>query len=297
MKPPAFEYHRPDTVEEAVALLADLGPDARILAGGQSLIPVLNFRLSSPTALVDLNGVSELDFVETSPGGGVRLGAMTRQRAAERSSLVSERAPLLAEALPWVAHVAIRNRGTVGGSLAHADPAAELPAVMLALDAQIRTVGPDGERGIEARAFFPGFFSTDLAPGEVLCEILVPPPPPRTGFAFEEVARRHGDFALAGVAARVTLDGSGAVDRVRLGLLGVGPGPILSPSAEPALKGGPPSVEAFGEAARAVAAQDVSPLDDVHASADYRRALVRTLTVRALTTAAARAGGQDIPDS
>ncbi len=291
MKPPPFEYHRPQTVDEALAQLREAGEDAKVLAGGQSLIPVLNFRLTSPTALVDLNGVGELDFIEPAPDGGLRIGAMARQRVAEKSAHVAERAPLLARALPWIAHPAIRNRGTVGGSLAHADPASELPAVMLALGASVGIFGPDGGRLVEVGSFFPGFFSTDLAPDEILGEIHVPPPDPRTGWGFEEVARRHGDFALTGAATQVSLDEAGLVAGVRVGLFGVGTGPVLSSSAR-ALVGERPTKARFEETARAISENDVSPLDDVHASADYRRHLVRTLVVRTLRSATveARAG-------
>ena len=289
MKPPAFEYHRPGTIDEALELLAESGDDARVLAGGQSLIPVLNFRLTHPTALIDLNGVAELDFIEKGPGGGLRIGAMTRQRAAERSSSVAAQAPLLAEALPWVAHPAIRNRGTVGGSLAHADPASELPAVMMALGARFGIYAPDGGRLVEAEAFFPGLFSNALEPGEILGEVHLPPPEPGSGVAFEEIARRHGDFALAGVAALVELNPDGGCRGARLGLLGVGTGPILARAASAVLVSYVPTDERIAESARVAAMDDASPLADMHASADYRRHLAETLVRRALVRAVERA--------
>lgn len=289
MKPPPFAYHRPETVDEAVEMLARLGEDAKVLAGGQSLVPVLNFRLSAPSDLVDLGRTGGLDGIEASDDGGVHIGAMVTQRSAERSQVVADRAPLLAEVLPWIAHPAIRNRGTVGGSLAHADPAAELPAVMLTLQARMHVRGPAGSRQVAARDFFPGFFSTALAAGELLTGIQLPAAAARTGHAFEEVARRHGDFALAGVAALLTLDADGRVETVRLGLHGVGTGPVLSASAPAVLQGRRPDSAIVAEAARAVATEDVSPPDDVHASSAYRRHLVRVLVARALARAARRA--------
>jgi len=291
VKPPAFAYHRPGTIDEALELLADLGDDARVLAGGQSLIPVLNFRLTHPSALVDLNGVAEMDFIEEGPDGGLRMGAMTRQRTAELNPVVTAQAPLLAEALPWVAHPAIRNRGTMGGSLAHADPASELPAVMVALGARFGIYGRDGGRLVEADAFFPGLFSTALEQGEILGEVHLPALEPGSGVAFEEVARRHGDFALAGVAALIELDPDGECRDARLGLLGLGTGPVLARSASAELVGEAPTEARIAAAARVAAAEDASPLGDVHASADYRRSLAEILVRRALVRAVGRARG------
>src|SRR5439155_80439 len=207
MKPAAFDYFTPTTVPEALALLAEHGGDAKPLAGGQSLIPAMNFRLARPAVLVDLNRIAELAYVRA--GGkdaGLVIGAMARQRAVERSDVVARAAPLVAEAMPSIAHPQIRNRGTVGGSVAHADPAAELPAVMLALEARFRAQSSTGERSIPVAEFFKGMLETALAPGELLVEIAVPALPARTGTAFLEMARRHGDYALVGVAAVVTLD-------------------------------------------------------------------------------------------
>ena len=200
MKPAPFVYYAPRSLPEALALLAEHG-DAKPLAGGQSLIPAMNFRLAQPAALVDLNGVPELAFVrEEAEGGELRLGALTRHRTLETHPLVRQRAPLLAETMPHVAHPQIRTRGTVGGSLAHADPAAELPAVMTTLGARFRVQGPAGERWVAAGEFFTGLFATVLEPGELVVEIAVPALAPRTGWAFDEVARRHGDYALVGAA-------------------------------------------------------------------------------------------------
>ena len=286
MKPPAFAYHRPGTVEEALALLAEHG-DAKPLAGGQSLVPTMNFRLAQPAVLVDLNRLDALAGIAPSDGG-VRLGAMARQRAVERSALVAARAPLLAEALPFVAHPQIRNRGTVGGSLAHADPAAELPAVMVALQARFILRSAAGERTLDAERFFTGLFATALEPGELVAEVELPAPTAGSGSAFEEVARRHGDYALVGVAVQVALDGGGRCAHARIALLSVGDGPTLAPGAAAALAGQLPTPEAIRAAADAVNA-DLDPPSDIHASAAYRRQLARVLTRRALTRAFARA--------
>ncbi len=277
-------------MDEALALLREHGDDAKPLAGGQSLIPAMNFRLAQPAVLVDLGPVTELAGVRPLKDGGVAIGAMTRQRAVERDAAVAERAPLVHEAMPWIAHPQIRNRGTFGGSLAHADPAAELPAVVLALGARCTVQGAAGRRTIDADAFFTGLFATALAPGELLVEVTVPPLPHGTGWAFEEIARRHGDFALAGVAAVVTVR-DGACMAARIALFSVGDGPVLARSAGDVLVGQAPSDELLVEAAEAAATADCDPPADIHASAAYRRQLVRTLTRRALTRAVARATG------
>ena len=301
MKPAAFAYHRPSSLAEALELLERHG-DAKPLAGGQSLVPAMNFRLAQPAVLVDLNALPSLDAIrpieggDTPPGAaapaGLRIGAMARQRAVERSALVAERAPLLAEAMPFVAHPQIRNRGTVGGSLAHADPAAELPAVMVALRARFELQRAGGRRWVEAERFFTGLFATALEPGELVTAVEVPGSPPRTGWAFEEVSRRHGDYALAGVACLVTLDGRGRCAEVRLALLSVGEGPTPAPRASAALTGAEPTAAAVRAAAEAVN-DDLDPPSDIHASAAFRRQLATVLTRRALTRAVARARGRD----
>jgi len=218
VKPPAFEYVAVASTEEAVAQLAAHGDDARLLAGGQSLMPILNMRLATPGRLVDLNRVRTLSYI-VERAGGVAIGAMTRQRTVERSEFVAAAVPLLAEALPWVGHTAIRNRGTIGGSLAHADPAAELPAVAVCLDARLTLRGPAGERTLAAREFFRGYLTTALAPTELLAEVWFPSALPGTGAAWIEFARRYGDYALVGVAAVVTLEGS-TVRRASLAVTG-----------------------------------------------------------------------------
>jgi CO/xanthine dehydrogenase FAD-binding subunit len=299
MKPAAFDYHRPQTLEDALGLLAlhgDRGDDVKPLAGGQSLIPAMNFRLATPAVLVDLNRVSELAFIEPDCSGGVRIGAMTRQSAVEQSNRIARAAPLLHETMPFVAHQAIRNRGTIGGSLAHADPAAELPAVMLALDARFRARRSGRDRSIAAGDFFTGVFSTALEPGELLVEIVIPRAAgdgASTGCAFIEMSRRHGDFALAGVAATVALDESGQCTRARVALLSVSDRPVLAASLEGLLVGQRPSPGAI-EAAAAAATDDIDPSSDIHASARYRRHLAVVLTRRALQQAFSRAAGEPV---
>lgn len=292
MKPAPFEYHRPDSVEEAISLLASHGYDAKLLAGGQSLIPAMNFRLAQPAVLIDLNGVGELfglDAIDGAEGEHIVIRAMTRQRQVERSVEVERLAPLLAETLPFVAHPQIRNRGTLGGSIAHADPAAEVPAVMVALDARFHVRGPNGTRVIPADEFFIGLFTTALEPDELLTHVEVAAPAPGTGSAFEEISRRHGDFALAGVAAVLALDGEGLCAGARISLLSVGDGPALAARAAGALVGSDLGEAAIRAAADAAASQDVDPPADIHASAAYRRRLVEVLVRRAVTRAAERA--------
>lgn len=289
MKPAPFEYRAPETLDEALALLAEHGADAKPLAGGQSLIPAMSFRLAQPAVLVDLRRIGDLAGIEAAGDGGLAIGTMTRQRAAERSAAVAERAPLLAETLPSIAHPQIRSRGTVGGSLAHADPAAELPAVALALGARFRIASSSGRRTLDAADFYVGLLETAMTAEELLVAVELPPPPPRTGWAFRELSRRHGDYALVGVAAGVTLDGAGRCETARLALLSVGDGPVAAARATAALAGEEPTREAIAAAAELAAGEDIDPPGDIHASADYRRQLARVLVRRALTAAAERA--------
>ena len=281
MKPAPFGYVRPSSIEEALEALREGGPGAKALAGGQSLIPALNFRLAQPSLLVDLAALDELRGIRPLEDGGLAIGAMTRQRAVERSNLVRERAPLVTETMAWVAHPQIRNRGTMGGSLAHADPAAELPAVMLALDATFRLHGPAGSRRIPAREFYVGLFATALAPGELLAEIEIPAAHPGSRFALEEVSRRHGDFALAGVAVSLKPATDGTAEDIAIGLFSVGDRPILSEAGADVLRGRPLDARAIAGAADATA-DALDPPGDIHASPAYRRHLVRVLTRRAL---------------
>jgi aerobic carbon-monoxide dehydrogenase medium subunit len=288
LKPPPFDYQSVETVDEALAVLAEHGDEAKVLAGGQSLVPLLSFRLARPSVLLDINRITGLGGI-TVVDGSVRIGALTRERAAERADLVRKSVPLMAAALPLIGHEAIRTRGTIGGSLAHADPAAELPAVALALDAELVVRSASGgERTIAAADFFLGYFTTALAPEELLVEVRVPVAVPRTGVRFEEAARRGGDFAMVGVAASVTVDDGTIVD-ARLTLIGVADVPVRARAAEMALAGARVGSEAF-ETAAAEAVSDLEPPSDVHASTAYRRHVAATLVRRALTGAATDAG-------
>ncbi|HUF38842.1 MAG TPA: xanthine dehydrogenase family protein subunit M [Anaerolineales bacterium] len=289
MKPAPFQFIAPDTLEEALEALETYGSDAKLLAGGQSLIPAMNFRLTQPAVLIDLNRIASLSYITEDPDG-LQIGAMTRQRAVERSARVAERLPLLHEAMPHIAHVQIRNRGTIGGSLAHADPAAELPVIALALDARLHIRSRTGRRTVAAADFFQFMFSTDLGPGEILEEIEFPALPERTGWAFEEFARRKGDYALAGVAAWIRLDDGNVIHSARLVYLNLGVGPVRAVEAETALAGQTPSPDVFRNAGVSAAAE-VEPLGNVHATPEYQRHLAAVLTERALARAAARLNG------
>jgi carbon-monoxide dehydrogenase medium subunit len=288
MKPPPFEYEAPTTVQEVVALLQQHDGEAKILAGGQSLMPLLNMRFARPTALIDLGRLTDLDYIREE-GGALAIGAMTTKRSIERSDLVARRQPLFHASTAWIAHPQIRNRGTVGGSMAQADPAAEYPAVALALDAEFVIVGPNGQRTVAASDFFITYLTTALEENEVLVEVRVPVLPERTGWSIQELARRHGDFAMVGAVALLGLDAGGACEKARVVLFGVGATPQRASAVEEALVGQPPS-DALFEAAAAKADEGLEDtLSDVHASAEYRRHLARVLTRRALAEAAERA--------
>ncbi|WP_420440030.1 FAD binding domain-containing protein [Candidatus Palauibacter sp.] len=295
MKPPPFEYVAAADLDEALEALADTSLETRPLAGGQSLVPMLNFRLAAPERLVDLNGVEELGRVEEMKDGGLRLGAMTRVRQLERDPLIAQRVPLLAEAAGFIAHPQIRSRGTVGGSVAHADPAAELPAVLLTLGAQVHIArrsragesGPRVARQLDMSEFFLGPFFSVLEPDEILTAIEVPAAVPGEGSAFDEVARRRGDYALAGVAARIRLDSDGTCREAAISLVNGGSTPCLMEEAAQALVGAKPTPDAIASAA-AVCAGTSEPAADMHASENYRRHLIRVLTERVLSRAAAR---------
>jgi carbon-monoxide dehydrogenase medium subunit len=287
MKPGRFEFHRAESVEEAVSLKARYEGEASVLAGGQSLVPMLNFRLARPRALVDLNGIADLAGISVRDGA-VHVRAMTRQRDLERHSDATAACPILSGALGHVAHQVVRNRGTVGGSIAHADAAAELPAALLAVDGRVRVQGAAGERTIEAEDLLEFHMSTSLEPDEVLVEVEFPTLPPRTGAACKEVARRHGDYALAGVCAALTLGGGGRVERARLAYFGVAPTAVRAPEAERLLAGAAAEPEAFAAAGHA-ACELVDAIDEEQASVAYRRRLVDILTRRALEEAYAAA--------
>lgn len=283
MKPPSFEYRQAASAGAAVELLTRYGGDAKVLAGGQSLIPVLNFRLVRPAALIDINTATELDYI-TSAEGVIRIGALTRQATAERSALLAGELPLLPMALRHVAHYQIRNRGTVGGSLAHADPAAELPTAAAALDACFTVLSSQGKRSVAWSDFFQGPFQTALAPDELLVEVEIPLRQRRTGYAYLEHTRRHGDFALAGTAISLTL-ADGACERATIALLGAEATPVRATAAERLLSGADFS-DALAAEAAAVAVADTSPTDDLHASASQKRALLEHLVHRGLHEAA-----------
>ena len=270
-------------MEEAIAALASSGGDAKVLAGGQSLVPMLNFRVVDAPLFVDINGIEGLDGIEETEDGGLRIGALARHFVLETSAAVKDRFPVLHDAMKHVAHLAIRNRGTIGGSLSHADPAAELPMMAVLLEAKIIAAGAAGERMIPAGDFFTAPLTTVLAPDEIVVAVEFPGLSPGTGWAFEEFAQRRGDFAVAGVAALMPADG-GAPEDVRIGLMGLHDTPVRARSAEAAFLDG--GIEAAVKAVR----QDTDPMNDLHGSADYRRHLAGVLTRRVLTAAVERAG-------
>jgi carbon-monoxide dehydrogenase medium subunit len=289
MKPAPFTYVAPASLEEALAALDEHGYDAKLLAGGQSLIPVMNFRLAQPAVIVDLNGVAELGHLQRNEAGGLRVGAMVRQRELELNETVAALAPLVHEAMPYVAHPQIRNRGTLGGSLAHADPAGELPVVTVALEARfcLRRLG--GERWVSAEDFYQALFMTALEPEEILVEVAIPPLPRNTGYAFLEVARRHGDYAQAGVAALLTVDGEGVCRQARLVYLNLGEIPRVAYRAAALLIDQPVLPELIEQAARQAAEEEIDPTGDIHATVAYKRHLAHILGRRALGQAADRA--------
>lgn len=287
-KPSPFEYLAPESLEEAVSILAEHADDAKVIAGGQSLIPLLALRLSSPSLLVDLNRISELEYLQDQ-GGRLEIGAMARHRSVESLSGLAARCPMVAEAVAMIGHVAIRNRGTVGGSLAHADPTAEWGALLLALGGEVEVTGPRGGRTIPAHELFVTHFTTTLEADEILTKVLLPiPKGPRAGSAFLELARRHGDFAVAGAAAVLELTEDGTIAHVRVALIGAGETPVRIRGVEELLQGEGPSDERLRQAAEAVAAE-ISPPSDVHGSSEDRRHFAQVLTRRALTRALDRA--------
>src|SRR5262245_26139896 len=289
MKPAPFKYIAARTLAQALAAKAQYGEDARFLAGGQSLVPAMNFRLAQPGVLIDINPLSELDgIVEIAGEAKVRIGALTRYRALERDPMVARDLPLVAEALPEIAHPQIRNRGTIGGNLAHADPASEMPAIVLALGGRLRAQSARGERWIGAEDFFTGALATALAADEMLTEIELPLTPPGTGTAFLELSRRRGDFALMGVAAVVGFGADGTCTGARLAYCGAGDTPMVAHEAAQALIGTRVAASDIAEAA-ALGARAIDPHGNVHASRDFQRHLAGVLTRRALQTAAGRA--------
>lgn len=287
MKPASFDYHDPATLDEALDLLARYGDQARPLAGGQSLVPLMNFRLLRPAHIVDLNGVNELSYLKVD-NRALRIGATTRQRALERSPEVVRHWPLLRDAAAFIGHIQIRNRGTVGGSIAHAFPSAELPIAMVTLDASMLVRAKNGQRILRAEDFFVSYMTTALGSGELLTEVVVPRLPPNSGWSYQEVSRRHGDFALAGAASVIALDDNGTIKQARLTLTGTTP--IRAVEAEQSLLGEKPSEPLLKNAA-ARATENLEQDSDIHASAEYRQSACQALARRALMQAAERAAG------
>lgn len=287
MKPAPFDYIAPDSVAETTAVLAQNGDEAKILAGGQSLVPAMNFRLVQPALLVDINKLTDLAYIHKE-ANSLKIGGLTRQRTIEKDNLIQQHAPLLHETMPYVAHWQIRNRGTIGGSLAHADPAAEIPVIMVALDARFRLHSTDGDRWVKATDFFEGLFTTALSPTELLIEVEIPFMAARTGWSFVEFARRKGDFALLGVAAVLILDEGGICRNARLVYLNAGEIPVAAVQAAALLIGEKPSAELFEAAAEKAANDEIHPSGNIHASEPYLRHLGRVLTRRALNSALAR---------
>jgi CO/xanthine dehydrogenase FAD-binding subunit len=284
MKPAPFKYVAATSLDQALSLKAQYGDEARFLAGGQSLIPAMNFRLARPAVLIDINGLAELAGVGPSKSGEMRIGALTRYRALERDGDFLKACPLFADALPHIAHPQIRNRGTIGGNLSHADPASELPAVATAMGARMRIKSLRGERELAAAEFFLGLLTTDIQPDEMLVEIAVPTAKSRSGASFMEIARRRGDFALAGVAAIVAQDDAGRCSDVRLALCGVGETPIDASAAASPLLGQACGDDAI-EAVAANVQKAITPSGNVHASPDYQRHIAGVLTKRAIKAA------------
>jgi len=289
MKPPKFDYYDPRSLDEALALLDRHSDDAKVLAGGQSLMPLLNMRLARPSIVVDINQIEELNYVRASDGG-IAIGAIARQRALQTEKLIAERVPILREAAYYIAHPQIRSRGTICGSIAHADPAAELPALALALDAEMTLTSAKAARKVGAEDFFQSFFTTALEANEILTEVRFPAPPKDSVWSVLEISRRHGDFAIAGIVAGLALEPNRPIiTRARLVYFGVGATPIRVKAAEEALIGQAASEAAF-EAAAQSAKQGVDPSNDIHATEEYRRAVAATLTKRALRSALQKLG-------
>jgi carbon-monoxide dehydrogenase medium subunit len=289
MKPAPFEYYAPDSLEQAVELFGQYNGEAKILAGGQSLVPAMNFRVVQPSVLIDLNQVGELSYIRED-GEVIRIGSMARERHLEFDSSIAKWTPLLHEAVPFIAHPQIRNRGTIGGSIVHADPAAELPVLMTALNARLKARNASSERWIDAQDFFAGMFTTALAADEILVEIELPFMPVHTGWSFMEVAPRAGDYAMMGVAALLTLDEDGKCKQARLVYLNAGDGPIEAKEAEKLLEGETLGDNSIESAAALASEKEINPFGNMHASADFQRHLAKVLTQKALKLAKQRAG-------
>ncbi len=289
MKPAPFSYYAPTSVEEAIDKLAELGYSGKVLAGGQSLIPAMNFRMARPTALVDLNKVKELSYIKPTADGGLAIGTMTRDTVVEEDKLVKERFPILVTTIQHIAHKQIRNRGSFGGALAHADPAAQLPAAALLLGANLKVISNKGERWVSAKDFFIGPFMTVLEPDELLAEVVLPPMTPNTGASYQQVSRQKGGYAQAAVISTVTMDGSDRVKEARVALFSVGETALLANKPNELLAGQVPTAEVIEEVAAYVAKNECDPGTDIHGTEEYRRNLVHVLVRRALTEAVQQA--------
>jgi aerobic carbon-monoxide dehydrogenase medium subunit len=288
MKPVKFDYYAPTNVAEALETLAELGYDGKVLAGGQSLIAAMNFRMARPAALVDLNGVPELSYIKPSSDGGLAIGTMTRVNTVEHDPEVAKRFPLLLEVTKFIAHPQIRRRGTFGGAIAHADPAGQLPSIAVVMDANVLIRGKGKERWVKASDLIIGPFMTTIEPDEMLAEVALSANPAHTGSNYMQVSRQSGGYAQAAVASVVTLEGD-KVKNVRLVLMGIGEAPILSQKAVEILNGQIPTSEALKAVAEACATSEIDPATDIHATAEYRRTLIRALVARSLTESIARA--------
>ena len=289
MIPPSFEYLAPKTIPDAVALLQKHGDEAKILAGGHSLIPAMRLRLAEPGYLIDISGIGGLDYIQEE-SGQLRIGAMTCEAALEESEIVQRKFPLLLDTTKMIADPSVRNMATVGGNLAHGDPANDHPATMLALRASVIAEGPNGTREIKIDNFFPDFFTTALSEDEILTEIRIPTPPSASGGAYLKIERKVGDYAAAAVACQLNIDSSGSIENIGLGLTNVGSTPIRASSAEELLKGKKPDENMLAEAGR-LAAADSEPMEDLRGSAEYKIALVNELTQRAIKLSLQRAEG------
>jgi len=283
MIPPSFEYYAPTTVEEAIGLLKQLGPEAKILSGGMSLIPLMRLRLAAPRYLIDINRIAGLAYIKE-VNGFLRIGALTREAELESSDLLRSKYPILVETASVIGDPLVRNRATIGGNLAHGDPANDHPATMLALAAEVIATGPTGERTIPIASFFTGFYATALDPDEILTEIRIPIPPPHSGGTYVKMERKVGDFATAAIAAQLTLGKGDVCEQVRIGLTNVGPAPIEARQAEDVIRGKKMEPESVRRAAQ-LAAEESQPNPDLRGSAEYKRDLVRVLTIRALNRA------------
>ncbi len=290
MIPAAFDYHRPGTLEEAVKLLSSHGDQAKVLSGGMSLLPMLKLRLASFAHLVDIGRIPGLDYIKEE-GGFLKIGAMTRQATLERSDLIRTQYPILADAVPLIADPLVRNRGTVGGNVANGDPGNDQPAIMLALGATFVARGPKGERSVPAGQFYKGLYSTALAPNEILTEIRIPAPPPKSGGAYAKLKRKTGDFAVAAAAVQLTLNAKGAIERAAIGLTNAALTPVEASDAAKYLTGKMPDEKTIAEAAKMAAAKS-SPSADRRGSIEYKKEMARVLTARALRKAVQRAGGK-----